>query len=91
MMTTKAPATIEDLYRVPGKAEIVDGELVLMSPTGAAPGYAGDEIFASLRGYAHERKTGWAVGDNKAFHVNLPRRKSFSPGLSSLRAAPSWP
>jgi Uma2 family endonuclease len=79
MTTAKAPATIEDLYRTPGKAEIVNGELVLMSPTGAAPGYAGDEIFVSLREYSRERKTGRAVGDNKAFRVNLPRRKSFSP------------
>jgi Uma2 family endonuclease len=78
-MTTKASATIEDLYRVPGKAEIVNGELVLMSPTGAAPGYAGDEIYASLREHARRTKSGRAVGDNKAFRVNLPNRKSFSP------------
>jgi len=33
-MTAKTEATIEDLYHVPGhgKAEIIDGELVLMSP-----------------------------------------------------------
>ncbi len=34
------PATIDDLYRVPGKAEIVNGEIVHMSPTGFEPGYA---------------------------------------------------
>ncbi len=80
-MSTKTEATIEDLYDVPdnGKAEIVDGELILMSPTGDAPGYAGDEIFASLRDYARRTKSGRAVGDNKAFVVNLPNRKSFSP------------
>ena len=50
-MSTRTEATIEDLYHVPenGKAEIVDGKVVLMAPTGGAPGYAGDEIFASLR------------------------------------------
>jgi Uma2 family endonuclease len=78
-MTTKAEATIEDLYKAPGKAEIVDGELKLMSPTGDDPGYAGDEIFVSLREYARSKKSGRAVGDNKAFIVNLPNRKSFSP------------
>ena len=43
---TKTEATIEELYRVPdgGKAEIVDGEIVLMAPTGFTPGRAGDEI-----------------------------------------------
>lgn len=78
-MSTKAEATIEDLHKAPGKAEIVDGELVLMSPTVADPGYAGDEIFVSLREFARLKKIGRAVGDNKAFVVNLPNRKSFSP------------
>ena len=78
-MTTRVEATIEDLYKIAGKAEIIDGELVLMSPTGDAPGYAGDEIFASLRDQARRTKIGRAVGDNKAFVVNLPNRKSFSP------------
>ena len=38
-MKTKARATIEDLYTLPdnAKAEIVDGEIVLMSPTGDMP------------------------------------------------------
>ena len=81
-MSTKLQATIEDLYRVPGKAEIVDGEIVHMSPTGAAPNYAASEIFVSLRQYAQQRKTGWAVNDNAAFRVNLPNRGSFSPDVA---------
>jgi Uma2 family endonuclease len=44
-MSTKVEATIEDLYKVEGKAELVNGEIILMSPTGILPGYAGDEIF----------------------------------------------
>ena len=50
-MTAKARTRIEDLYKVPEhrKAEIVNGEVVLMAPTGYWPGYAGSEIFASLR------------------------------------------
>jgi Uma2 family endonuclease len=78
-MSTKTEATIEDLYKVEGKAEIVNGEIVHMSPTGSRPGYAGDEIFVSLREYCKRTKTGRAVGDNKAFRVDLPNRKSFSP------------
>jgi Uma2 family endonuclease len=78
-MRTKVEATIEDLYHVPGKAELVNGEIVHMSPTGRFPGYAGDEIYASLREYARYTKSGYAVGDNKSFVVNLPHRKSFSP------------
>src|SRR5437588_550572 len=78
-MAIKHEATIEDLYRVPGKAEIVNGEIVLMSPTGAAPNYAASEIFVSLREYSKRTKRGYAISDNAAFHVELPNRKSFSP------------
>jgi Uma2 family endonuclease len=70
---------LEDLYKVHGKAELFDGEIRLTSPTGGGPGYAGDEIFASLREYARRTKVGRAVSDNKAFVVNLPGRRSFSP------------
>ena len=78
-MSVKAEATIEDLLKVDQKAEIVNGEIILKSPTGSLPGYAGDEIFSSLREYSRHRKYGRAVSDNKAFIVNLPYRKSFSP------------
>ena len=78
-MSTKTEANIDDLYRVPGKAELVDGEIVRMPPAGGIPGHAGDEIFASLREYAKRARTGRAIGDNKAFVVDLPHRKSFSP------------
>lgn len=78
-MTIKTSVTIDELYKVPEKAELVKGEIVRMSPTGGIPGYAGDEIFAALRHYAKRTKRGWAVGDNKAFRVRLPGRGSFSP------------
>lgn len=76
---TKREATIKDLNKIEGKAEIVNGEIVHMPPTGDDPGYAGDESYVSLREYARRTGTGRAVGDNKAFRVDLPNRKSFSP------------
>jgi Uma2 family endonuclease len=81
-MSTKVEATIEDLYKVEGKAELVNGEIILMSPTGGLPGYAGDKILSSLVEYSERQKFGLAVGDNKAFVVNLPHRKSFSPDVA---------
>ena len=78
-MSTNVSATIEDLHKVPGKAEIVNGEIVRMSPTGAAPSYAASEIFVSLREYSRRKKIGHAVIDNAAFRVRLPNRESFSP------------
>ena len=78
-MSTKVEATIEDLYKVEGKAELVNGEIILMSPTGLLPSYAAGEIFSSLRQYSKRRRSGVAIGDNMAFVVNLPHRKSFCP------------
>jgi len=78
-MSTKVEATIEDLYKVEGKAELVNGEIVLMSPTGGLPHYAAREITMSLRLYEKATRRGYAIGDNTAFVVNLPHRKSFSP------------
>ena len=101
-MVTKAPATIEDLYQVPdhGKAEIVHGEVVTMSPTGFLPGRAGGEIYASLRQYERQTKRGYAIPDNVGFTVNLPNRNSFSPdaafytgnvtGMKFLAGAPAF-
>ncbi|MEK6303487.1 MAG: Uma2 family endonuclease [Acidobacteriota bacterium] len=91
-------ATIEDLYRVSGKAELVDGEVVLMPPTGYLPGCAASEILISLRSHERSNRSGFAIGDNVGFKVNLPRRESFSPdaawhtgqptGMKFLEGAP---
>jgi Uma2 family endonuclease len=78
-MSTKVEATIEDLYKVEGKAELVNGEIILMSPTGSFPNYAAGIIFSSLLAYSIRTKYGRAVTDNGGFVVNLPHRRSFSP------------
>ena len=96
-MATKI-ATIEDLALTESKAELVDGRIVAMSPTGFLPNYAAGEIYASLREYAKRTRKGYAVSDNAGFVVNLPNRKSFSPdaafytgrvtGMKFLEGAP---
>lgn len=78
-MLTKTRATIEDLYREEGKAELVNGELVKMSPTGSAPGRKGGKIFARLLTHEEEYGGGYAFPDNVGFEVNMPGRESFSP------------
>ena len=86
-MTPKTEATIDDLYRVPenGKAELVNGELVLMSPTGGVPGRAAGEIYISLHDYEKRVGGGYAFPDNVGFIVNLPNRRSFSPDAAFYR------
>ena len=81
-MSTKVEATIEDLYKVEGKAEIVNGEILIMSPTGILPSYVAGTIFTSLGTYSRQQKLGYAMGDKLAYIVNLPHRKSFSPDVS---------
>ena len=78
-MRTNTRATIEDLYKVEGKAELVNGEIVEMPPTGNNPGYASLKIAAGLLGYAECAGGGRAFADNVGFRVNLPHRESFSP------------
>ncbi|HLG14312.1 MAG TPA: Uma2 family endonuclease [Blastocatellia bacterium] len=90
-MTTKVRVMIEDLYYVPedGKAEIVNGELVQMAPTGFLPNRASSMIHMSL--YQHERKTnaGYAIADNAGFRVSLPNRDSFSPDAAWYTGRPT--
>ena len=80
-MSAKTEATLEDLYHVPedANAELVEGELRLMSPTGDLPSSAAGEIYASLRTHSRQTGIGRAYTDNAAFVVNLPNRRSFSP------------
>ena len=80
-MHPRARATVEDLYRVPedGKAELIDGEIITMSPTGGIPGRASGEIYVALRDYERSWGDGYAFPDNVGFIVDLPRRGSFSP------------
>ena len=78
-MSTKVEATIEDLYKVEGKAELVNGEIVEMAGTGGLPHYAARQITLSLAAYENTSRNELAIADNAVFVVNLPHRKSFSP------------
>jgi Uma2 family endonuclease len=81
-MLTKTRATVEDLYQEKGKAELVNGELVKMSPTGIGPGRKGGRIFVRLLAHEEEHGGGYAFPDNVGFLVNLPNRESFSPDVA---------
>jgi len=72
-------ATIDDLHRVPGKAELVNGRIVRMAASGGLHGYAVGRIFMSLAEYERRTGSGHALPDRVAFIVDLPHRKSFSP------------
>ena len=81
-------ATVEDLYHVREKAEIVNGELVIMAAAGGLHGYAAGRIHASLVEYERRSKSGYALPDNVGFIVNLPNRRSFSPDAAFWTGGP---
>ena len=99
-MSTKTKATVEDLYSVPGKAELINGEVVRIMPTGGKPGRASGNLFFSLRSYEGNVGGGYAFPDNVGFIVDLPNRGSFSPdaawytgeleGMKFLTGAPAF-
>jgi Uma2 family endonuclease len=90
-MSTKTRATIEDLYKVEGKAELVNGEIVEMPPAGDEPGAARLEIVVSLRDYARRTGRGRAYPDGTGFHVHLHRQSrvaSWAPRRSRTKPHP---
>jgi Uma2 family endonuclease len=78
-MSIKTRATIDDLYKVEGKAELVNGEIVAMPPAGDEPGAASVEIVVRLYDYVRQTRRGRVYGDGTGFRVHLPHREAFSP------------
>src|SRR5436305_14892112 len=81
---TTRPATLADLARFPGKAELIGGRIVPQMATGRRPNRIAGRIFRSLDDYATQHGTGEAYTDNMGFAVPpLPSgRESFSPDAS---------
>ena len=86
---TTSEATIEDLYSFDRKVELVGGRINVLPYAEAAPGFAADEIMCSLWSYAKQTGRGRAVGDNSAFLVELPNRKSISPNAAFYLGPPA--
>ncbi len=83
-MSTAARATIDDLYRTEGKAELIGGRIVTYMVTGVRPNEVAANIYVSLRSHIAQTRRGRAFTDNMGFTVpELPSgRESFSPDAS---------
>jgi Uma2 family endonuclease len=85
-MSTATPkaATLDDLYRVDGQAELIGGRIVHLKPTGHRASEIAGEIYSSLKNYARATGCGRVYIDNMGFAVPiLPwGRESFSPNAS---------
>jgi Uma2 family endonuclease len=80
----QARATLDDLHREPGKAELIGGRIVPLMPTGRKPNRVAGRIFRSLDDHAQNIGRGEAYTDNMGYEVSvLPSgRESFSPDTS---------
>lgn len=77
-------ATLDDLFRWEGKAELIGGRIVPIMPTGRRPNLIAGRIFRSLAEYADVPGRGEAYTDNMGFAVPelTSGRQSFSPDVS---------
>lgn len=75
------PATIDDLYRVDGKAELIGGEIVCFPPAGLLPSRLAGRLAMSLDDHARRVGRGFGFGGTLGFEIAcLPSgRKSFCP------------
>src|SRR4051812_5142922 len=83
-MATIPRATLDDLYRTPGKAELIGGRIVQYLATGMGPNEVAGNIYVSLRLHAKQTGVGRAYTDNLGYAIpELPSgRESFSPDAS---------
>src|SRR4051812_7691919 len=81
---TEAAATLDDLYRVAGKAELIAGRIVPLMPTGRRPNRIAFRIVKSLDSHTEETGRSETYTDNMGFAVPNPSsgRESFSPDAS---------
>ena len=88
--TAPRPATIDDLLKVEGKAELIDGRIVRFMPVGHEPNQIAGEIFVSLKMYIRTTGRGFAYTDSTGFAVPKLRsgRQSFSPDASYYDGPP---
>ena len=79
------PATLEDLMKFDGKAELIGGRIVEFMASGRLPNRIAKRILRSLDDYAESIGVGEAFTDNLGYAVDPPLisgRQSFSPDAS---------
>src|SRR5437773_8205036 len=83
-MIAQPRATLDDLARVEGKAELINGRIVEYMATGRRPNLVAGRIYRSLGDYADRVGRGDAFTDGMGFAVPelSSGRESFSPDAS---------
>jgi Uma2 family endonuclease len=88
--TAPRPQTLDDLLKVEGKAELIDGRIVHFMATGHEPNQIAGEIFFRLKLHIRASGQGFVYTDNMGFAVPKLRsgRQSFSPDVSLYDGPP---
>lgn len=83
-------ATIDDLLKVEGKAELIGGRIVHYMPTGYRPSVVASRVFRKLADYSDTTGRGEAFTDNIGFAIPLlpSGRQSFSPDAAYYDGPP---
>lgn len=79
------PATLDDLYQVEGKAELVAGRIIPQVPSGFDPSRVALLTAFELEIYSRGRGEGFAFGDGMGYALEraiASGRQSFSPDAS---------
>jgi Uma2 family endonuclease len=85
MIQLSPRSTIDDLYRVEGKAELIGGKIIHLMASGVKPSEVALEIAFALRAYVKRTRAGKAFGDGIGYAIRPPlasSRESFSPDAS---------
>jgi len=86
--TASAASTLDDLAKVEGKAELINGRIVPLMPSGVLPTRIARRILRSLDDHVDGLGVGEAFGDNLAYAFRPPLsplpsgRRSLSPDVS---------
>jgi Uma2 family endonuclease len=89
-MIVQRRSTLDDLARVHGKAELIDGKVVELMATGRRPSLVAGRIYRQLYDYARQTGRGEVHGDNVGYAVPelSSGRESFSPDASYYDGPP---
>jgi Uma2 family endonuclease len=88
-MLMKRDATLDDLYLVEGRAEIVNGRIVMLDAGGFAHSRAAMFIVGCLQQFEKRTRSGYAMNSRANYRVVLPHRQSLCPDGSFYVGTPA--
>ncbi|MBN1395882.1 MAG: Uma2 family endonuclease [Pirellulales bacterium] len=88
MATVEHITTADELFQasIPGRCELLRGELVMMSPAGAEHGMIAATIGGILRDYVKRRSLGVVLGTETGFKISTDPDTVRAPDAAFIRA-----